>query len=99
MELKGKVALFPCGKTMIDIVDIATGEVVRQHDVESTIGSSASVQRNIAAMAVDSPQPGIHVMDIKSGMIFSSSFFLISRMPESHSARMHSILWRGLAQV
>ncbi len=67
MDLKGKLALFPRGKTTIDIVDMATGEVVQQHDVEGTLNYGASVQRNIAAVSVSRPQPGVNVMDLVSG--------------------------------
>jgi hypothetical protein len=69
MDLKGKVALFPEGKTTVDIVDIAIGKVVRQHKVEGTIGFSAYVQRNIAAITVFKPYHGVHVLDIKSGKV------------------------------
>ncbi len=67
--MKGKVALFTRDKTMIDIVDIATGEVQQQHKVQGILGDSASVQMNIAAMAVSAPKHGVHVMDIKSGKV------------------------------
>ncbi len=83
MELKGKVALFPCGKAMIDIVDIATGHVVRQHDVEGTIGYSASVQKNIAALAVSEPQDGVHVMDMMSRKVLCKFIF-----PNGNNARV-----------
>ncbi len=68
MDLKGKAALFPYGKTTVDVIDVATGEVIQQHDAQGThyIGG-ASIQENIAAMSVSEPQHGVHVMDIKSG--------------------------------
>jgi hypothetical protein len=69
MELKDKVALFTRDKTTVDILDIVTGEVVQQHDVQGTIGGSASVQKNIAAIAVYKPQHGVHVMDLETGVM------------------------------
>jgi hypothetical protein len=69
MELKGKIALFPFLTTTVDIVDVASGEVVQQHDVEGRISSSASVQKIIAVIAVDLPMPGVHVMDLKSARV------------------------------
>jgi hypothetical protein len=69
MDLNGKVALFPCEKTTVDIIDVATGHVVHQHDMQGRIGCSVSVQRNMAALAVFDSQEGVHVMDIKSGKV------------------------------
>ncbi len=69
MDLKGKVALFPEGKYTVDITDVATGEVVQQHDVQGKIGISASVQRNVAAISVSKPQHGVHVMELVSGKL------------------------------
>jgi len=71
MELKGKVALFTINKTTVDITDVVTGEVVQQHDVEGNIGFSVSVQRNIAAVAVSTPQHGVNLMDVISGKMLS----------------------------
>ncbi len=71
MDLNGKVALFQDGKTVIDIIDTATGQMVQQYDVGGTLYVGASVQRSIAAMAVCEPQHGVHVMDIKSGKLLS----------------------------
>ncbi len=68
MGLSGKVALFPCDKNTLDIIDAATGEVVQQHEVEGMIGYSASLQGKHAAMALYNP-PGVHVMNIKSGKV------------------------------
>jgi len=68
MALKGNVAQFPQGKTKIDIVDVATDEVVKQHSVEGTIGRCASMHKNIAAIALRTPIPGVHVIDMKSGV-------------------------------
>jgi hypothetical protein len=81
--MKGKVALFQCHKTKIDITDVASGEVVQQYDVEGAIGSSASVQKNVAAVAVSEPEPGVHVMDIKTGQVVSK--FIITK---GHGARI-----------
>jgi hypothetical protein len=69
MDLKGKIALFPFLKSTVDIVDIAIGRVVQQHDVEGEIDGSASVQKNIAAMAVSDPYHGVHVIDLASGKV------------------------------
>ncbi len=70
MYLKGKVALFPeCGTTA-DIIDVATGQLVLQHDVQGMIWRSAFVQKNIAAITVSEPYHGVHVMDVKSGKVF-----------------------------
>ncbi len=69
MDLKGKLASFQCLKTTVDITDAASGQVVQQHDVQGTIGSSVTVQKNIAAIAVRAPQHGVHVMDIDSGKV------------------------------
>jgi hypothetical protein len=69
MTLKGKVILFIQNETMVDIIDVATGQVVQQHVVEGTLGSSASLQKSIAAMALSAPQDCVHVMDIKSGKV------------------------------
>ncbi len=69
MELKGKVALFTCSKTSVDIVDMATGQVVQQHDAQGTHNNSTDVQKNVAAIAVSAPQHGVHVMDLKSGKV------------------------------
>ncbi len=69
MDLKGKVALFPSGKTTIDIVDIANGEVVQQYDVLGTLGEGGtSIQKNIAAMAVCAPYHGVHVINMMTGV-------------------------------
>ncbi len=69
MDLKGSVALFECDKTTVDIFDIATGKVVQQHEVEGTLYYGASVQRNVAAIAVSEPYHGVHLMDIMSGKV------------------------------
>ncbi len=69
MDLKGKVATFEWYKTEVNIIDVATGEVVQQHDVHGNIGSSASVQRNIAAIASSQPRHGVHVIDLVSGKV------------------------------
>ncbi len=69
MDLKGKVALFPEGNTKVDIVDIATCEVIQQHDVCGRLCGSASVQKNIAAIALSQPYDGVHVMDLLSGKL------------------------------
>ncbi len=69
MDFKGKVAMFPYDKTTVDIIDIATGKVVQQHDVEGRLGYSAFMQKNIIAMAVSTPHPGVHVMDLESGVL------------------------------
>jgi hypothetical protein len=78
MDLKGKVALFQSGKTTVDIVDAVTGEVVQQHDVEGTIGGSAFVRKNVAAIVVQEPYYGVHVMDIKSGKVYCK-YLLLNR--------------------
>ncbi len=69
MDLKGKVATFSQAKAMVDIIDASSGNVVQQHDLEGTLYYSASMQRNIAAIAVSKPRHGVHVMDIKSGKV------------------------------
>jgi hypothetical protein len=69
MELKGKVAVFPFGKTTFDIIDVATGQVVQQHDAEGILIGYASVQKNIAALTVSEPRRSVHVMDIMSGKL------------------------------
>jgi hypothetical protein len=77
MELKGKVAMIYSYRDKVDIVDAATGEVVRQHELQGKVGEGgASVQRNIAAMAIWGPVQGFHVMDLNSGEI-SGKFSLI----------------------
>jgi hypothetical protein len=70
MDLKGKVALFPEDKTMVNITDASTGEMVQQHEVQGTICNSAFVQRNIAAIAVSEPYHGVHLMNLESGKVF-----------------------------
>ncbi len=71
MDFKGQVALLSCRMATVDIVGAATGEMVQQHDVEGTIGFSAPVQKNIAAVAVSKPQHGVHVIDLLSGKVLS----------------------------
>ncbi len=83
MDLKGKVALFQLHKTTVDITDVATREVVQQFDVQGKIGRSASVQKNIAAISVYQPEPGVHVMDLVKGHV-SYKFIL----PYGDSARV-----------
>ncbi len=83
MDMKGKVALFQEGKTTVDIVDMATGEVVQQHEVEGTIGFSASVQKNFAVMAVFKPQHGVHVMELVSGKLLCKFI-----LPDGRDARV-----------
>jgi hypothetical protein len=65
------VAMFSEDLTTVDIFDVATGQVVHQYDVQGNLHVSASVQKNIAAMAVSAPQPGVHVINIKSGKLLS----------------------------
>ncbi len=68
MEMKGKIALFPYYDNEVDIVDPATGGVVQKQDAEATIGlGGASVQQNIAAIAIHKPYHGVHVLNLKSG--------------------------------
>ncbi len=69
MDLNGKVVVFPHDETSVNIIDVATGEVLQQHDAEGTIYVGASVQKNTAAMAVSTPQHGVHVMDLVSGRV------------------------------
>ncbi len=83
MDLKGSVALFPCDKTTVDITDVATGVVVQQHEVEGKLRCSASVQRNIAAIAVSEPYDGVHVMDVMLGKLLCKFV-----LPNGHGARV-----------
>jgi hypothetical protein len=85
MDLKGKVAMFPYDKTTVDIIDIATGYVVRQHKVEGRLGDygGASLQKSIAAMAVSKPHPGVHVMDVQSGKMLYKFI-----LPKGENARV-----------
>ncbi len=79
MDLKGKVALFQLHETTVDIVDLATGEVVQKHEVECKIWNSASVQRNIAAVAVYEPDHGVHLINLESGKLLCKFILPIGR--------------------
>ncbi len=83
MELKGELALFPCGKTKVDIVHTANGDVLQQYDVEGTLGGSTFARKNIAALTVSAPQHGVHVMDIKFGKMISKFI-----LPNGQDARV-----------
>jgi hypothetical protein len=84
MELKGKVAVFPCHKTMVDVIDVATREVVHQHDAQGKhFKGGAIVQKNIAVMSVSAPQHGVHVMNMKSGKLLYKFAF-----PDGGDARV-----------
>jgi hypothetical protein len=83
MDMKGKVALFQEGKTTVDIVDVAIGNVVQQHEVEGKIDGSASVQQNIAAIAVYEPYHGVHVMDLETGVLLCKFV-----LPDEYNARV-----------
>ncbi len=69
MDLNGKVALFQHKNTTVDIADLASGQLVKQHDVQGKIWNSVSVQRNIAAIAVYEPDHGVHVINLESGKV------------------------------
>ncbi len=71
MEMKGKIALFPLRINVVNIVDAATGQEVQKHDPEGMIGlGGASVQQNIAAMAIEKPYHGVHLINLISGKVF-----------------------------
>jgi hypothetical protein len=71
MELKGKIALFPLNNNLVNIVDAATGNKVQKHDTEGTIGlGGASVQQNIAAIAIEKLYHGVHLINLISGKVF-----------------------------
>jgi hypothetical protein len=89
MSIKGLVASISFHKKKVDIIDTATGQVVKQHDPEeSRWCSGASVQNNIAALAMWQPGDletlyGVIVMDLKSGkMLFKFT------LPEGCDARV-----------
>jgi hypothetical protein len=82
MDLKGRVALFPEGKTTIDILDVATG-VVQHHEAHGTLTGRASVQKCIAVMTVHAVQLGIHVVDLVSGKVLSKFMH-----PNGHTAQI-----------
>ncbi len=68
---------------MVDIIDVATGQLVQRHDAQGNHGwGGASVQMNIAAMVVSEPQ-GVHVMDIKSGKLLYKFI-----LPNGYNARV-----------
>jgi hypothetical protein len=68
MASKGMIVIFRFGKSKIDIVDVATSQVMQQHDVEGALHwMGASVQNYTAAMAIYKPYHGVHVVNIKSG--------------------------------
>ncbi len=79
MDLKGKVSFIQDGKTTVDIIDFATGELVKQHDVGGTLCIGASIQMNVAAMAIGEPYTGVHVMDQETGVMLHK-FILPSGM-------------------
>ncbi len=83
MSLNGKLVLFSQDNPKVSIIDVATGKVFKRHDVEGKINGSASVQRNIAAIAVQEPHHGAHVMDVKSEKVVGK--FII---PRGHTARV-----------
>jgi hypothetical protein len=76
MDLKGNVAMFPCDMNTVEIVNVATGLVVQQHEAQGTLDISASVQKNVAAMAIREPYHGALVMNLESGRILSK--FILS---------------------
>jgi hypothetical protein len=69
MDSEVQVAVFPQFNTTVDIINVATSQVVQQHDAHGKIGSRASVQKNIAAIVMREPYHGIHVMNIKHGTL------------------------------
>jgi hypothetical protein len=77
------VALFWEGKNTVDIIDVASGEMVKEHEVEGSLTGHASVQRNIAAMVVCEPQHGVHVMELKSGKVLCKFI-----LPDGENARI-----------
>ncbi len=69
MGLKGKMALFECGKSTVDIIEAATGRVLQQHELGGNSVLSASIQKNIAAFSILEPYNGVHVMNLTSGKL------------------------------
>ncbi len=94
MDLKGKVATVINSKTTVDIIVVATGKVHQHHDVEGKIGYSASLQRNIAAIAVYKPYHGVHLMDLMTGVILHK--FMLPHGRDARVALSKNALIRDL---